>query len=142
MMPSYYAFPGLKMAYLTDKQREAIKNHYEKLYKAEDISQKIKSLVCDYYHVTQAQLEGSRGKGVVPWARQVFCFLVKKYTRFTLADIGRTLSNRDHTTIIHSIKTVKDNIETYKEFEDQISYLEQELSDRLYKNFFTVKELK
>lgn len=142
MTPSYYVFPGLKMAYLTDKQRELIKNQYEKFYKSDDITDKIRGLVCDYYNVTKEQLEGSRGKEIVPWARHVFCFLVRKYTRLHLIDIGNILGGRDHTTIIHSIKTVNDNIDSYKEFKDQIAYLERELSDRLYKNFFTVRDLK
>lgn len=142
MKPSYYAFPGLKMAYLTEKQREVIKNEYHKIYKSDDITEKIQILVCEYFGVTKDQLVGSRGKGIIPWARHVFCYLVKKYTRFYLVDIGKMLGDRDRTTIIHSIKTVNDNIDSYQEFKDQVAWLERELSDRLYKNFFTVKDLK
>ena len=38
--------------------------------------------------------------------RQIAMYLSKKYTTKSLPDIGRNFSGRDHTTVIHAVKTV------------------------------------
>ena len=39
--------------------------------------------------------------------RQVAIFLSKLLTTKSLPEIGREFSNRDHTTVIHSVKTIE-----------------------------------
>ena len=38
--------------------------------------------------------------------RQIAIYLAKNLTSKSLPDIGRSFSNRDHTTVIHSVKTI------------------------------------
>jgi chromosomal replication initiator protein len=138
MTPSYYVFPGLKMAYLTPEQLEGIKKKNIAFFRSNELVSEIRKIVCQFYGVTQEQLEGKRGKGILPWARQVFCYMCKKYTRFTQKGIG-DLINRDHTTIIHSVRIVNDNIYTYPEFKEQIDSIESNISDKIYTKVLTIK---
>ena len=39
--------------------------------------------------------------------RQTAIYLAKMLTSKSLPEIGRTFSNRDHTTVIHSVKTIE-----------------------------------
>ena len=39
--------------------------------------------------------------------RQIAMYLAKQHTTNSLPDIGRKFSNRDHTTVIHAIKKLK-----------------------------------
>ena len=39
--------------------------------------------------------------------RQIAMYLAKKLTTRSLPEIGRKFANRDHTTVIHSIKTIE-----------------------------------
>lgn len=141
MTPSYYVFPGLKMAYLTPEQLDGIKKKNLAFFKSDELITEIRKTVCEYYNVTQEKLEGPRGKGIIPWARQVFCFLCKKYTRFSQQAIADML-NRDHTTIIYAIRTVQDNIDSYEEFKNQVEVIEKRISDKIYINIIgaTVKD--
>jgi chromosomal replication initiator protein len=131
MTPSYYVFPGLKLAYLTPEQLQGIKKQNLAYFRSDELVSEIRQCVCDYFGVTQIQLEGSRGKGIVPWARHVFCYMCRKYTVLTQEAIANIL-NRDHTTIIHSVKVVQDNISTYNEFKEQISLIESNIDDKVY----------
>ena len=39
--------------------------------------------------------------------RQIAMYLAKKMTTRSLPEIGRRFANRDHTTVIHSVKTIE-----------------------------------
>lgn len=53
-------------------------------------------------------------------ARHMAMFLIKKYTGASLSAIGKFFGNRDHTTVIHSIKHVNDMITTEKGYREKI----------------------
>ena len=54
--------------------------------------------------------------------RQIAMYLAKKLTTRSLPEIGRKFANRDHTTVIHAVKTVEklyqNNEEIKKNVED------------------------
>ena len=53
-------------------------------------------------------------------ARHLFCYMAKLHTDCTLMNIGQYI-NRDHTTVINSIKVVNDMIDTnYEVFVDLV----------------------
>ena len=63
--------------------------------------------------------------------RQVAIYLTKILTSKSLPEIGREFSNRDHTTIIHSVKTVEKLKENDPEMVENINKLKNQI---LYKN--------
>ena len=65
--------------------------------------------VCKFYSVDEQTLLGTqRNKGIVE-ARQVAAYLVRKLTNLSLPDIGKEF-NKDHATIMHSIKKVESSL--------------------------------
>ena len=48
-------------------------------------------------------------------ARQVFCRYARHYTGLTLFEIANFIGNRDHTTIIHSLNSIQNLIDTQDE---------------------------
>jgi chromosomal replication initiator protein len=63
--------------------------------------------------------------------RQVAIYLTKILTSKSLPEIGREFSNRDHTTIIHSVKTIEKLKENDPEMVENINKLKNQI---LYKN--------
>jgi chromosomal replication initiation ATPase DnaA len=59
--------------------------------------------------------ERTRRKRVV-YARHCASYLMRQYTDMTLLEISNIVSNSDHATCSHSIKTAKDLIETDQEY--------------------------
>jgi chromosomal replication initiator protein len=41
-------------------------------------------------------------------ARKMYCYFVKEKLGLSLKEIGRSIGNRDHTTVIHNISVYKD----------------------------------
>ncbi len=67
----------------------------------------IQSLVCKYFKISKTEMLSSRRSRYLVRPRQTAIYLTKILTSKSLPEIGRDFSNRDHTTVIHSIKTIE-----------------------------------
>ena len=67
----------------------------------------IQSLVCKFFKISKNEMLSSRRSRYLVRPRQTAIYLTKLLTSKSLPEIGREFSNRDHTTVIHSIKTIK-----------------------------------
>ena len=67
----------------------------------------IQSLVCKFYKISKTEMLSSRRSRYLVRPRQAAIYLTKILTSKSLPEIGRDFSNRDHTTVIHSIKTIE-----------------------------------
>ena len=67
----------------------------------------IQSLVCKFFKISKTEMLSSRRSRYLVRPRQTAIYLTKLLTTKSLPEIGRDFSNRDHTTVIHSIKTVE-----------------------------------
>ena len=76
----------------------------------------IQSLVCKFFKISKTEMLSSRRSRYLVRPRQTAIYLTKILTSKSLPEIGRDFSNRDHTTVIHSIKT----IETLKKSDSEL----------------------
>ena len=83
----------------------------------------IQKTVADYFSVPVALLKEKTRKKEVVMARQVAMYFTKEFTSHSLKTIGFHFGGRDHATVIHSVQTVSDLIDSDKKFHDQISEL-------------------
>ena len=69
------------------------------------------SQVCKFYSIDETTLRGTlKNKGTAE-ARQVAIYLIRKHTNLSTPDIGKEF-NKDHSTILHSIKKVESALKT------------------------------
>ena len=67
----------------------------------------VQSTVCKFYKISKNEMLSSRRSRYLVRPRQTAIYLTKILTSKSLPEIGREFSNRDHTTIIHSVKTIE-----------------------------------
>ena len=67
----------------------------------------IQSLVCKFFKISKNEMLSPRRSRYLVRPRQTAIYLTKVLTSKSLPEIGREFSNRDHTTIIHSVKTIE-----------------------------------
>ena len=67
----------------------------------------IQSIVCKFFKISKNEMLSSRRSRYLVRPRQTAIYLTKVLTTKSLPEIGREFSNRDHTTIIHSVKTIE-----------------------------------
>ncbi len=84
----------------------------------------IQDVVCKYFKLEQAMIHTNSRKREIVQARQVTMFLAKKYTDCSFSHIGKMVGKRDHATVLHACKTVRDQIETNKLFRSSVEEIE------------------
>jgi chromosomal replication initiator protein len=81
-----------------------------------DISiEEIQRVVCQYYDIPDDLLRGKSRKQEIAFARQLAMYLSKQMTRYSLKSIGLHFGGRDHTTVIHAIRTIESAINDKKD---------------------------
>ena len=68
---------------------------------------KIQTIVCKFYKISKNEMLSPRRSRYLVRPRQTAIYLAKMLTSKSLPEIGRSFSNRDHTTVIHSVKTIE-----------------------------------
>ena len=91
----------------------------------------IQTLVCKFFKISKNEMLSSRRSRYLVRPRQTAIYLTKILTSKSLPEIGREFSNRDHTTIIHSVKTIEKLKEKDTEMVDNINKLKNQI---LYNN--------
>ncbi|HUB25438.1 MAG TPA: chromosomal replication initiator protein DnaA [Tepidisphaeraceae bacterium] len=89
--------------------------------------QQIFDAVTKYYNVRLSDLQSKRRHKSIAFPRQVCMFLARKYTRYSLEEIGGYFGGRDHTTVLHAVRTVEADCAADKEIADQVNHIETEL---------------
>lgn len=69
--------------------------------------QNIIDAVTQYYRIKVTELQSKRRPRSVVLPRQVCMYLARRHTRHSLEEIGGYFGGRDHTTVMHAIKTVE-----------------------------------
>ncbi len=67
----------------------------------------IQTIVCKYFKISKNEMLSSRRSRYLVRPRQTAIYLAKLLTSKSLPEIGRCFANRDHTTVIHSVKTIE-----------------------------------
>ena len=91
----------------------------------------IQTVVCKFFKISKNEMLSSRRSRYLVRPRQTAIYLTKILTSKSLPEIGREFSNRDHTTIIHSVKTIEKLKEKDSVMLENISKIKNQL---LYNN--------
>ncbi len=67
---------------------------------------KIQNTVSNYFNISLSEMLSQRRSRPLARPRQIAMYLSKKMTTRSLPEIGRRFANRDHTTVIHAVKTI------------------------------------
>ncbi len=91
-------------------------------------AEEVVSVISDYFNVDVNKiLGGGRGTKEVAQARQVSMYLLKEFSSLSLKSIGKRFGDRDHSTVVHAIKTVTRMIEEDNNYKTVIESLKNKL---------------
>ena len=90
--------------------------------------QQIFEAVTKYYNVRLSDLQSKKRHKSIAFPRQVCMFLARKYTRYSLEEIGGYFGGRDHTTVLHAVRTVDGDMKEDPRVADQLTQLEHQLA--------------
>ncbi len=87
----------------------------------------IQKKVCEYFSLPVNALQSKTRKREIVQARQIAMYFSKKLTQSSSASIGAQIGNKDHATVLHACKTVRNLRDTDKKFKDKIDEINKQL---------------
>jgi len=90
--------------------------------------QQIFDAVTKYYNVRLSDLQSKKRHKSITFPRQVCMFLARKHTRYSLEEIGGYFGGRDHTTVMHAVRTVEADCAADKEIANQVGHIDGQLT--------------
>ena len=86
------------------------------------------SVVAEHYGVTPADLSGNKRNSKIVMPRQVSMYLCREIISTPLKNIGKALGNRDHTTVMHGIEKIENELQTDDNLKNTIDILKKKIN--------------
>ncbi len=83
--------------------------------------------VTRYYKVSEQDLRGRQRKREIVLPRHVAMYILRAESDASLVDIGRSLGNRDHTTVLHGIEKIEQELERDVQLRAQVMAIRESL---------------
>lgn len=103
--------------------RERIGSSFSPELSIEDVVKKV-SEICN---ISETEIVGKSRKMEVAEARQLGMYLSRNILGTSLANIGVYFGGRDHSTVIHAVKTIDEKILKFEKIRKQVDIIKQEL---------------
>ncbi len=85
-------------------------------------------IVSEHYEISSSDILSSKKSKNIAFPRQICMYLCRNLTEFSLEDIGKSLGNRDHTTILYGIQKIEKDIKTDRSLQNTIEVLIKKIS--------------
>ena len=106
---------------------EALKDYITKNpYVSNDISS-IQKAVADYYNITVEVLKGKKRSANIAYPRMVAMYLSRMLTDQTLPRIGLEFGGRDHSTVIHAVGKIEEDLASNGQLKEIINEIKSNL---------------
>ena len=86
----------------------------------------IQSFVASHYKINLNEMLSPRRSRSLARPRQIAMYLSKKYTTKSLPEIGRRFLGRDHTTVIHAVKTIEKFIASDQDLKQNVDTIKRQ----------------
>ena len=87
----------------------------------------IQKKVAEHYDIRLADMTSKRRPENIAFPRQIAMYLSRQMTESSLSTIGEAFGGRDHGTVLHACRLVKDRMEVDANTRQIVSYLEKQL---------------
>ena len=87
----------------------------------------IQKKVAEHFDIRLADMTSKRRPENIAFPRQIAMFLSRRMTENSLSTIGEAFGGRDHGTVLHACRLVKDRMEVDANVRQVVNYLEKQL---------------
>ncbi len=87
----------------------------------------IQRRVAEHYDVRLADMTSKRRPANIAFPRQVAMYLARELTKASLSEIGEAFGGRDHGTVLHAHRLVREKIKSEEKVRQTVSFLDSQL---------------
>ena len=106
---------------------DALKDYLSKSSFVKNNIQKIQQVVAEYYNITVEDLKSKKRKTDIAFPRQVAIYLCRTLTDESFPKIGIQFGGRDHSTVMHSVDKIDNELKTNPQFKAIIDALKSKI---------------
>ena len=122
-----YVFANLEQKPVTLELAEnALKDTIE--CQKEVTPQLIMDVVAEHYNISVSDIISKKKNKEIANPRQICMYLSRKYTDYSLQNIGKIMGNRDHTTVIHGHDKINKMLETDENLKNNLDIIIKKLN--------------
>lgn len=122
---SYASLSGQQPS--TEKIEHLLKDILQEEARRSVTIEQIQRRVAEHYDVRIADMTSKRRPANIAFPRQVAMFLARELTNASLSEIGDAFGGRDHGTVLHAHRLVKERMRTEEKTRQTVSFLEGQL---------------
>lgn len=123
------AFSRLNNVEITlDNVKEALKDIISPETTRQVTPQLIINIVAEHFGITTDDITSKRRNSEFVQPRQICMYLCRKLTDESLQSIGKALGKKDHTTVIHGIEKITEDIKTNEELKNRIDVIMKKIN--------------
>ncbi len=116
-----------------DLTRDALGEEFASSVASAGVGLSIDSIISEvsgFYHIKRTDLLGKRRHKSIAHPRQIGMYLARQQTKHSLEEVGAHFGGRDHTTVMHAVRTISRKCKEDQELLSQIRAIESRLRAR------------
>ena len=106
---------------------DALKDYLSKASFTKNNIQKIQQVVAEYYNITVEDLKSKKRKASIAFPRQIAIYLCRTLTNESFPKIGIQFGGRDHSTVMHSVDKIENELKTNPQFKNILENLKSKI---------------
>lgn len=106
---------------------DALKDYLHKSIGVKNSVQRIQRVVADYYQISVEDLKSKKRHASIAYPRQIAMYLTRTLTDESFPKIGIEFGGRDHSTVIHSVDKITEEMKTNRQLKNLITTLKEQI---------------
>ncbi len=88
----------------------------------------IVDIVADHFSLTPQEIYSKNRSKNIAYPRQIAMYMCRKYLNMSLVDIGKAIGDKDHTTVMHAVKKIEEDLKTDASLQNVLDVLVKKIN--------------
>ena len=88
----------------------------------------IVNIVADHFNLTPQEIYSKNRSSKIAYPRQIAMYMCRKYLDMSLTDIGKLIGDKDHTTVMHAVKRIEEDLKKNQTLQNALDVLLKKLN--------------
>ena len=106
---------------------EALKDYISKGMGEKDDVSRIQKIVSEYFQISVEDIRSKKRSSNISFPRQIAMYLVRVMTNESFPKIGTEFGGKDHSTVMHSVEKIENEIKVNKDLANIIEKLKKDI---------------
>ncbi len=106
---------------------EALKDFISKGISEKNDVARIQKVVSEYFQISVEDIKSKKRSSNIAFPRQIAMYLCRKLTNESFPKIGTEFGGKDHSTVMHSVEKIENEIKTNKDLASIVEKLEKDI---------------